>query len=77
MLLGWFLSVVLLAIVTVIIYFILVEKASLVQESTKDMKIVDQTRYTGAIVLVYVVAITIVVFNKLVMASLFYSFTKL
>ena len=67
----------LLGIVTVIIYFILVEKANIVKDSTINTTIIDQTRYAGAIVLVYVVAIFIVLFNKLVMASLFHSFTVL
>ena len=80
--LGWFLSILLLAVVTVIFYFIMEQKAlnlitaiEHIEHHPDDAQYQEDLR--GAIALVYIMLILIVLFNKLLMVVLFHIFTDL
>ena len=74
---GWLLSILVLAIVFVIFFFIMVEKAKLLEKSLYKDADITQAQIDGAIALVWIMLFLIILFNKLGMVILFHIFTDL
>ena len=77
---GWGLSLIVLAVVTVVFYFIMNAKTELVEETVHHYHD-DPSKYegdlAGAIALVYVMLFLVILFNKLGMVTLFHYFTHI
>lgn len=79
---GWTMSVAVLVAVFVVFYFILVEKSLLLERAAEKLaenpEEADlQTAYRGAVTLVFVLMFLVVLFDKIVLATLFHKFTEL
>ena len=74
---GWLLSILVLAIVFVIFFFIMVEKAKLLEKSLYKDENITKAQIDGAIALVWIMLFLIILFNKLGMVILFHIFTDL
>lgn len=80
--LAWILSIFVLAVVTVAVYFIYEYKASnLIEATTEYHNHPDESkyinRYRRAILIVYGAIMFIILFNKLVMSTLYHKLTDI
>jgi UDP-N-acetylmuramyl pentapeptide phosphotransferase/UDP-N-acetylglucosamine-1-phosphate transferase len=79
---GWFLSLLVLVVVTIIFYFVMESKALNLIDAIEGLDTHPddedyQRTLEGAVALVYIMLILIVLFNKLLMVVLFHKFTDM
>lgn len=77
---SWGLSTLLLLIITIIFYFVLEQKTLNLLRATEQLAINHseyQDVYNGAVALVFIMLLFIIIFNKLIMSTLFYKFTEM
>jgi hypothetical protein len=78
---GWLLTVLFLAVVTVVFYFLLVAKTNNLLQALDDQANNDQANANAdmntAIALVYIIIILIILFNKLLMGWVLHYFAHL
>lgn len=78
MVLGWFLTLVVLAIVTVIFFFVLRIKGKNMKYADKNFSnSASQGKLYEAVALVYVMLFLVIIFNKLILVEILHKFVHL
>ena len=81
LLFGWFWTLVILTIVTIIFFFVLRQKGQYMKDAYKNYSKNDSIEYsaalTGAIVVVYVMLFLVILFNKIVLVESLHKFVHM
>lgn len=80
--LGWILSILVIAVAFVGVYFILIAKSNILEHAVHNLDLhpgdaLLMGEYEGAVALVYILMIAIILFGKVILSNIFHFFTEL